>query len=102
MILSLDRDKCKLQFDWFVKAYKCEALILVTKVLLSVYIRHTAVRKAVFSHLCVCRCDPHCGTDRAGSSGRGGEESLEVVLQEQPERSHQKRCTFRGESKRMR
>lgn len=75
---------------------------IFTYILLSLHICHTVVRSAS-SHLSLslCRCDPHSRADCTRRSGRGGEESLEVVLQEQPERSHQECGTFCGENKVM-
>lgn len=43
------------------------------------------------------RCYPHRRADRTRTSGRSGEGSPEVVLQEQPECSHPTWSTFCGE-----
>lgn len=50
----------------------------------------------------LCRCDPHRWADSTRRSWRGGEESSEVMLQEQPANSNRKCCAFSGESVGMR
>lgn len=49
--------------------------------------------------LSLCRCDPHSWSNCSRTSRRAGEDSTEIMLQEQPENSHWKRCSFCGEMK---
>lgn len=100
--------KVWLYFTWLLNKHQINSIwlvkLLMPSYILCSYLSHCVKDCFIFSSLTlsVCRCDPHSWPNCTRRSRRAGEESPEIMLQEQPENSHWKRCTFCGKNGGMR